>query len=49
MIGHPRGEMFLTFVDEGVEEAELKDGEEDKDHAHLNISDSHQLIITIRR
>ena len=41
--------MFLTFVDEGVEEAELKDGEEDKDHAHLNISDSHQLIITIRR
>ena len=37
MIGHPQGERLMTWVDQGVEEAELKDGEEDEDHAHLHI------------
>ena len=42
MIGYPQGERLLTLVDEVVEEAELKDGEEDGDHAHLNVSYCHQ-------
>ena len=36
MIGHPQGERLMTWVDQSVEEAELKDGEEDEDHAHLH-------------
>ena len=42
MIGHPQGERLMTWVDQGVEEAELKDGDEDEDHAHLNITSCHQ-------
>ena len=38
----------FTFVDKGLVEAELKDGDEDKDHAHLGnpvIANRHHQIL----